>query len=124
MERFHGYSVLGHLDLIKRYDPAGIYPFERTRDIVAAILERAIADGKGIEVNTSSFRYGLPDLQPATEILELYRDLGGTIVTIGSDSHEPDHLGSYLRYVQRRLAGMGFEAFCTFEGKEPRFHKL
>lgn len=124
VERFHGYSVLGHLDLIKRYDPAGIYPFERTRDIVAAILERAIADGKGIEVNTSSFRYGLPDLQPATEILELYRDLGGTIVTIGSDSHEPDHLGSYLRYVQRRLAGMGFEAFCTFEGKEPRFHKL
>ena len=124
VERFHGYSVLGHLDLIKRYDPAGIYPFERTRDIVAAILERVIADGKGIEVNTSSFRYGLPDLQPATEILELYRDLGGTIVTIGSDSHEPDHLGSYLRYVQRRLAGMGFEAFCTFEGKEPRFHKL
>lgn len=124
VEHFHGYSVLGHLDLIKRYDPAGIYPFERTRDIVAAILERAIADGKGIEVNTSSFRYGLPDLQPATEILELYRDLGGTIVTIGSDSHEPDHLGSYLRYVQRRLAGMGFEAFCTFEGKEPRFHKL
>ncbi|WP_144744533.1 histidinol-phosphatase HisJ family protein [Enorma burkinafasonensis] len=124
VERFHGYSVLGHLDLIKRYDPAGIYPFERTRDIVAAILERVIADGKGIEVNTSSFRYGLPDLQPATEILKLYRDLGGTIVTIGSDSHEPDHLGSYLRYVQRRLADMGFETFCTFEGKEPRFHEL
>lgn len=124
VERFHGYSVLGHLDLIKRYDPAGIYPIERTRDIVAAILERVIADGKGIEVNTSSFRYGLPDLQPATEILKLYRDLGGTIVTIGSDSHEPDHLGSYLRYVQRRLAGMGFETFCTFEGKEPRFHEL
>ena len=124
VERFHGYSILGHLDLIKRYDPAGIYPFEKTRDITAAILERIIADGKGIEVNTSSFRYGLPDLQPCTEILELYRDLGGTIVTIGSDSHEPDHLGSYIAYVQRRLAALGFKAFCTFEGKEPHFHEL
>lgn len=124
VERFHGYSILGHLDLIKRYDPAGIYPFEKTRDITAAILERIIADGKGIEVNTSSFRYGLPDLQPCTEILELYRDLGGTIVTIGSDSHEPDHLGSYIVYVQRRLSALGFKAFCTFEGKEPHFHEL
>lgn len=124
VERFHGYSILGHLDLIKRYDPAGIYPFEKTRDITAAILERIIADGKGIEVNTSSFRYGLPDLQPCTEILELYRDLGGTIVTIGSDSHEPDHLGSYIAYVQRRLAALGFKAFCTFEGKESHFHEL
>lgn len=124
VERFHGYSILGHLDLIKRYDPAGIYPFEKTRDITAAILERIIADGKGIEVNTSSFRYGLPDLQPCTEILELYRDLGGTIVTIGSDSHEPDHLGSYIAYVQRRLSALGFKAFCTFEGKEPHFHEL
>lgn len=94
VERFHGYSVLGHLDLIKRYDPAGIYPFERTRDIVAAILERAIADGKGIEVNTSSFRYGLPDLQPATEILELYRDLGGTIVTIAATRTSPTIWGA------------------------------
>lgn len=124
VERFHGYSILGHLDLIKRYDPAGIYPFEETRDITAAILERIIADGKGIEVNTSSFRYGLPDLQPCTEILELYRDLGGTIVTIGSDSHEPDHLGSYIAYVQRRLSALGFKAFCTFESKEPHFHEL
>lgn len=48
-------------------------------------LERAISDGKGIEVNRSSFRYGLSDLQPCTEILELYRDLGGRVLTIGAD---------------------------------------
>ena len=85
VERFSGYSVLGRLDLIKRYDPEGVYPFENNRDVIAAILERAISDGKGIEVNTSSFRYGLSDLQPCTEILELYRDLGGRVLTIGAD---------------------------------------
>lgn len=117
-------SVLGHLDLIKRYDPAGAYPFAKSRDVIAAILERAIADGKGIEVNTPSFRYGLHDLQPCTEILELYRDLGGRIVTIGSDSHKPEHLGAYIRRIKRRLAALGYESFCTFEHGEPHFHKL
>lgn len=45
VEAYQGYSVLGHLDLIKRYDPAGVYPFAKSRDVIAAILERAIADG-------------------------------------------------------------------------------
>lgn len=124
VEHYQGYSVLGHLDLIKRYDPAGIYPFERNRDVIAAILKRAIADGKGIEVNTSSFRYGLADLQPCTEILALYRDLGGRIITIGSDSHKPDHLGAYIRCIQKRLVALGYDSFCTFKHGDPQFHPL
>lgn len=38
VEAYQGYSVLGHLDLIKRYDPAGVYPFAKSRDVIAAIL--------------------------------------------------------------------------------------
>lgn len=121
---FDAWSVLGHLDLIKRYDPAGIYPFEKSRDIIAEILTRVIATGHGIELNTSSFRYGLPDLQPCTEILQLYRDLGGRILTIGSDSHQPEHLGAHIPRVRDRLRALGYTEFCTFEKMEPRFHKL
>ncbi len=115
VEGFHGYSVLGHLDLIRRYDPFGDYPFERVRDRVAEVLRRVVADGKGIEVNTSGIRYGLGDFQPSREILGLYRDLGGTVVTVGSDSHKPAHLGSYLRLAYRELADLGFEGVWTFE---------
>ena len=124
VEGFSGYSVLGHLDLIKRYDPEGIYPFERSRDVIAEILTRVIADGRGIEVNTSSFRYQLPDLQPSTEILKLYRDLGGRIITIGSDSHEPGHLGSYITLAKRHLAALGYTVYCTFDAWEPVFHPI
>ena len=124
VQSFSHYSVLGHLDLIKRYDPAGIWPHEKSRDIVAEILRRVIADGKGIELNTSSFRYKLPDLQPCTEILRLYRDLGGRILTIGSDSHKPEHLGAHIAEVRDRLRALGFTEFCTFEKLEPVFHKL
>ncbi len=124
VEAYDGYSVLGHLDLIRRYDPAGPYPFEKVRDITAAILERVITDDKGIEVNTSGFRYGLGEPQPTADVLRLYHDLGGTIVTIGSDSHKPSDLGAYLRVAQDELASLGFESFCTYESWEPVFRPL
>ena len=118
VEGFHDYSVLGHLNLINRYDPFGPYPFERVRDVVAEILRRVISDGRGIEVNTSGIRYGLGDFQPSREVLELYRDLGGTVVTVGSDSHRPEQLGSYLRLAYRELGELGFEGVWTFERGE------
>ena len=120
---FEHWSVLAHLDLIKRYDPAGILDFPANRDLVAATLEHVIAAGKGIELNTSSIRYGLKDSQPAREILELYRDLGGTIVTLGSDSHSPEHLGAYLRHFQHYLASLGFEGFCTYDKMVPTLQR-
>ena len=119
---FEHWSVLAHLDLIKRYDPMGVLDFPANRDLVAATLEHVIKTGKGIELNTSSVRYGLKGSQPAREILELYRDLGGTIVTLGSDSHAPEHLGAYLRHFQRYLASLGFEGFCTYDHMVPTFH--
>ena len=120
---FEHWSVLAHLDLIKRYDPAGVLDFPANRDLVAATLEHVVAQGKGIELNTSSVRYGLRDSQPAEEILRLYRDLGGKIVTLGSDSHKPEHLGAYLRHFQHYLANLGFEGFCTYDRMEPTFHR-
>lgn len=124
VQTFDRWSVLGHLDLIKRYDPAGPWPDANVRDIVAEILEQAIRRGKGIELNTSSIRYGLSDLMPSTEILRLYRDLGGRILTFGSDSHEPEHLGAHIPMMRERLRALGFDEFCTFDRMEPVFHEL
>lgn len=124
VQSFDDWSVLGHLDLIKRYDQAGPWPDANARDIVAEILEQAIRRGKGIELNTSSIRYGLSDLTPSTEILSLYRDLGGRILTLGSDSHKPEHLGAHIPMMRERLRAIGFTEFCTFEHMEPIFHEL
>lgn len=121
---YKNYSVLGHMDLIKRYDQAGIYPFEKLRPMIAEILKIVISDGKGLELNTSSHRYGLTDSMPSTELLRLYRDLGGSIVTIGSDSHSPAHLGAYLQEAQSQLKALGFQHFCTYEKMQPVFHKI
>lgn len=52
VQNYHNYSVLGHMDLIVRYDSYGVYPFEKLKPLLTEILKTVIADGKGIEVNT------------------------------------------------------------------------
>lgn len=124
VKNYKDYSVLGHMDLITRYDKAGIYPFEKVKPLVEEILKIVIADGKGIELNTSYHRYGLDDTTPSVEILKLYRDLGGSILTIGSDSHKPEHLGKYVDEAKILLENLGFQSFCTYENMHPVFHDL
>lgn len=124
-KKFSHYSVLAHLDLLARYDKAGIYPFEKVRDLIAEILRQAIADGKGIEVNTSSWHYGLPDTLPSRAILRLYKDLGGRIVTVGSDAHQPAYLADHIRDAYAILKDeLGFSAATTFSRLTPTLHAL
>ena len=124
VRQYKHYSVLAHLDLITRYDQAGVYPFVKVRDRIAEILQQVIRDGKGIEVNTSCHRYGLKDLTPSREILGLYRELGGTIITLGSDAHKAEHLAAYMKETREELRKMGFSSLCTFQNMEPVFHSL
>lgn len=125
MQMFHHYSCLAHLDLMARYDENGIYPFENEKDIIAEILKYAIRDGKGIEINTSSWKYGLKDTQPSRAILKLYKDLGGKIITVGSDAHETKYLASHIKDAYAISKNeIGINEICTFDHMQPIFHKI
>ena len=125
MQMYKDYSVLAHLDMIVRYDKNGVYPFEKVKDIIAAILEQAIRDDKGIEINTSSWKYGLSDTQPSRAILRLYKDLGGKILTVGSDAHKKEFLGSHFDDAFAILKDeIGFKEIATFNKMIPSFYKL
>ena len=125
VEEFDEYDVVAHVDLISRYDKAGKYPFAKIEDILRKILTTVIAHGKGIELNTSSWRYGLDDLTPSRDILRLYRSLGGRILTLGSDAHTPRDVGNHGKEARQILREeLGFTEFCTYEKHRPIFHPL
>ena len=124
VKSYKNYSVLAHMDLITRYDNDGVYSFEKIKNKITEILKIVISDGKGIELNTSSKRYGLSDSTPCRDILTLYYNLGGNIITIGSDSHKPEHLGAYIQEGKELLRSIGFTQYCTFEKMKPIFHTL
>jgi histidinol-phosphatase (PHP family) len=73
-------------------------------------------------VNASCFHYGLNDLTPSMDILQLYKNLGGEIITIGSDSHEEAHLGYKIIEVAKILKLLGFSNVYTFEKMNPLAH--
>lgn len=117
-------NVLGHLTLPLRYarGDCGLknVSFEPYRDEVADVLKRLIDKGLGIEINTNRGSEPLPD-EPW---LRLYRDLGGEIITMGSDAHTPNFIGCAMEARQELLKDCGFRYFATFAEQKPIFHKL
>lgn len=124
IKRYQDYSVLGHMDLITRYDENGIYPFEKVEPIISEILKIVIENGKGLELNTSYHRYKLKDSTPSINILKRYYELGGNIITIGSDSHSFGQLGAYMEHAKQLLKSLGFHSFCTYNQTQPIYHNL
>ncbi|NLD49737.1 MAG: histidinol-phosphatase HisJ family protein, partial [Clostridiaceae bacterium] len=82
LELYNDYDVLGHLDLVRRYgryDDKSI-KYSDFSDYIDPILIKLISNGKGIEINSSGFRYGLNSTMPDINILKRYKQLGGEIV--------------------------------------------
>lgn len=123
-KNFDGYESVAHLDLITRYDKRGAYPFEKIKPVIVDIFETLIKKEKAIEINTSSWKYGLPDTTPCREMLELYYEMGGKLLTIGSDSHNTEHMGEYVDRAKDIFKEIGFKEFHTYSHHKPIAHSL
>jgi len=120
------FSILGHFDLLKRYIPYGCEKqvFNDHFDVIEATFKHLISLGKGIEVNTSGFRYGLGQTHPTLDFLKLYRALGGEVVTVGSDAHTAAYVASEFAYATALLKEAGFRYLTRFEKLKAAFIKI
>ena len=120
------YDVLGHLDYIVRVAPTKDknYSYDKYKDAIDPILELLVQQGKGLELNTGSFRYGLRQPHPCTDVLRRYHELGGEIITVGTDAHKPQDVGSYLDLASEILQLCGFKYYTIYEKRSPEYHKL
>ena len=120
------FQVYGHLDYIIRYVPGDIkdYSVSEFIDSIDAALLALIDAGKGIECNTSGYKYGLNSPHPKLEILKRYRELGGEIITIGSDAHKTEFIAHEFEKASQLLQSLGFRYYTTYRNQIPKFHKL
>lgn len=120
-----GFDVLGHLTYVCKsvHNPThGPVPFEKYRDITDAIMEELVRKDIGMEVNTSGVdRAGV--FLPSVEFLKRFKELGGKIVTVGSDAHDPSRVGQYIPQALEMVKDI-FGYVCTFQNRQPVFHKL
>lgn len=122
VKNFKGFTVLGHVDLIKRY--AKEQPPALFHDELTAIFNEIIPAGKGIELNTSGVRYGLSHGMPSADVLRLYKQCGGEIITLGSDAHRVSELAFDFRESLELLQSIGFNYIATFDKQQPEFHSI
>lgn len=119
------FDVLAHLTYIAKthaHPAPRPVPYAEHREVVDEILRVLVQKGKGLEMNTSGVdRCG--DFLPAQEYFRRFKELGGEIVTIGSDAHRSNRVGQYSREACEILREI-FGYVCTFKDRKPVFHKL
>ena len=120
------FDVYGHIDYVVRYGPNKnkFYTYEKFADIIDEIFRALIARGKGIELNMAGFKYGLGHAHPIMPALKRYKELGGEIITLGSDGHTPEQIAWEYEKVPAILKEAGFEYFTIFKERKPSFIKL
>lgn len=123
LARWGQFHVLGHLTLPLRYINENYHAgmtFASHKEQVAEIFRTLIGKGIGIECNTNRGNDPLPD----RDMLKLYRELGGEIITLGSDAHSADYVGCAIKERQELLRECGFRYFTTFTKGQPEFRCL
>ncbi|WP_249030302.1 histidinol-phosphatase HisJ family protein [Tannockella kyphosi] len=118
VQTFDCFHVLGHLDYIVRYGPYEDKEIEYDvhQEIIDNILKTLIHKGIGLELNLSGYKVHQTCGFPNYKILQRYYDLGGRILTTGSDSHICDTLGYCLDDAHQQLQNIGF-TISTFTNK-------
>ena len=119
------FDVLAHLTYIAK-SPANPSPrciaYDDHRELIDEILKLVVAKGKGLEMNSSGVdRCG--GFLPTADYFRRFKELGGQIVTIGSDAHRANRVGQYSFEACEILKEI-FGYVCTFENRQPVFHKL
>lgn len=116
-----GWDVLGHVIYPLRYIPPeyelDLHPWW---DRLAEVLRAVIGQGKGIEMNTSAGA----TVEQWRDVLALYRDLGGEVLTLGSDAHRSKVLAAAFPQALELIREMGFRFLCVYRRRTPLFCKL
>ena len=121
---FTEFDSLGHLDYIVRYAPDDFhYKPEQYHELIEEILKLLVRKDIALEVNTSGFKSG-KNPNPHLDILTWYRELGGEMVTIGSDAHKPEFLAYHFDTLSSLIRTAGLHQYVTFRQRRPRFHSL
>lgn len=113
---FSDFDSYGHIDYVVRYGPEKNkhYTYEAYREVLDEILGLLIEKGIGLECNTGGYKYGLGEPNPSEEILRRYRSLGGELLTIGSDAHDPAGIAHNFHQAKELLKCCGFKYYTVF----------
>lgn len=125
IESFNNYDSYGHLDYIIRYnDKAKELKYEEYSDVINEILVLLIEKEKALEINTGAFKFGLTEPNPCIATIKKYRELGGKLLTLGSDAHKPEQISVGYDKIAKILKECGFNSYFVYKNRTPIEYEL
>lgn len=120
------FDALAHLDLIYRYgsDYLPDWEWQSLYGLLRRIYEGMIKRGMALEINTSGLRQSPNRTYPGLELIKFFHELGGEMITIGSDAHQLEHLGSGINQTCTLARHLGFSRIVTFERRNPQWLEI
>lgn len=127
MARWGEFDVLGHLTYPLRYitGESGIQiDMDKYLPIIKEIFSTLIKNDMGIEINTSGLRQKINKPLPDEYYVALYKELGGRILTVGSDAHCTADLGKGISECVMMAKRLGFDSLAFYKNRKPEFVKI
>jgi histidinol-phosphatase (PHP family) len=114
------FDTIGHLDVVKRYltPDVTVTDLDDAPELYEPSLRAIVDVGSALEVNTSGLRQEIRETYPSPAIVQLYRELGGERITIGSDAHRIQHFAYGLGHGYEIVGRAGFRAVTFRRGEE------
>ncbi len=119
-------DTLAHLTYPCRYYYQVGHPCDMTlytkevKELFALLIKKNIA----LECNTSGLRQPIGCTLPEESILRLYYDMGGRLITIGSDAHRAGDVGLGIPEATELLKKIGFKEAFYYKKRNPQPYKL
>ena len=115
------FDIIGHYDYVARYAP---YPqdgilYREFSDIFDTLFHYLIENGKGLEINTKSCTggHGRKTFLDR-DVLLRYRQMGGEIITLGSDSHDAANVAEDFEAHAALLRSLGVRWTSHYEKRQ------
>ena len=115
------YDILSHITYPLRYiciREKLEFDVNLIMDDVKFLLQTVIKRGKALELNTSNANDGF--FMPDENILRLYKEMGGELITLGSDAHVPEKVDNGLELGKQLLKKCGFTKYYYYEKRTPK----
>jgi len=114
------FDIVGHLDLIK------VFNFRPNEDIkiLAKNAIEAIADNDlVVEINSAGIRKAVNEPYPSIPLLEMIKE-ANIDITFGSDAHNPNQVGFYLKECYNMAKFLGYKKAVYFENREKKYKEI
>ena len=117
----YDYDVVAHLTYPLRYicvrDKID-FDFNLVIEDIIGILKIIIKRNKALELNTSNAQDGF--FMPNESILKLYKEMGGELITLGTDAHVAKNVDKGLKEGKELLKKCGFTKYYYYENRQPK----